>query len=113
MRNPNMRASRCVPQKRPAGHGRALYLELNLRAEIIANSNEIVFLYEELMDHRIVRLNPEHSVNLKPSWYGDSVGHWDGDTLVVDTWASTIGPGSTASVRRIPTKFASSSAITG
>jgi hypothetical protein len=60
-------------------------LELNLRAEIIANGNEIVFLYEELMDHRIVRLNAEHPANLKPSWYGDSVGYWDGDTLVVDT----------------------------
>jgi hypothetical protein len=24
-------------------------------------------------------------VNLKPSWYGDSIGHYEGDTLVVDT----------------------------
>ena len=60
-------------------------LELNLRAEIIDNGNQIVFLYEELMDHRIVRLNAEHPANLKPSWYGDAIGHWEGDTLVVDT----------------------------
>src|SRR5262249_15917061 len=26
-----------------------------------------------------------HSANVKPSWYGDSVGHYEGDTLVVDT----------------------------
>jgi len=27
----------------------------------------------------------EHTANLLPSYYGDSVGHWEGDTLVVDT----------------------------
>ncbi len=26
-----------------------------------------------------------HSANVKPSWYGESVGHYEGDTLVVDT----------------------------
>ena len=60
-------------------------LELNLRAEFIDNGNQIVVLYEELMDHRIVRMNAEHPANLRPSWYGDSVGHWEGDTLVADT----------------------------
>jgi hypothetical protein len=60
-------------------------LELNLRAQIIDGGNQIVFLYEELMDRRIVRLNAEHPADLKLSWYGDSVGHWEGDTLVVDT----------------------------
>jgi hypothetical protein len=34
---------------------------------------------------RHVRLNASHSANPKPSWYGDSVGHYEGDTLVVDT----------------------------
>jgi hypothetical protein len=60
-------------------------LELNLRAQIIDDDKQIVFLYEELMDHRLVRLNAAHPANLQPSWYGDSVGHWEGDTLVVDT----------------------------
>jgi hypothetical protein len=30
-------------------------------------------------------MNVPHSENPKPSWYGESVGHYDGDTLVVDT----------------------------
>ena len=36
-------------------------------------------------DVRRVRLNARHPDPLTPSWYGDSVGHYEGDTLVVDT----------------------------
>ncbi|MDE2475941.1 MAG: hypothetical protein KGO48_12890 [Alphaproteobacteria bacterium] len=38
-------------------------------------------------DHmsRHVYMNVPHSKNLKPSWFGESVGHYEGDTLVVDT----------------------------
>jgi hypothetical protein len=34
---------------------------------------------------RRVYLDVPHSANPKPSWYGESVGHYEGDTLVVDT----------------------------
>jgi hypothetical protein len=34
---------------------------------------------------RQVRLNELHRSPLKPSWYGDSVGHYEADTLVIDT----------------------------
>ena len=34
---------------------------------------------------RRVRLNEPHPSPLKSSWYGDSVGHYEGDTLVIDT----------------------------
>ena len=39
------------------------------------------------LDHQIRRiyLDVPHSKNVKPSWYGESVGHYEGDTLVVDT----------------------------
>jgi len=38
-------------------------------------------------DHmsRHVYMDVPHSTNLKPSWFGESVGHYEGDTLVVDT----------------------------
>jgi hypothetical protein len=40
-----------------------------------------------MQDHQVrrVSLDVPHSTNVKPSWYGESVGHYDGDTLVVDT----------------------------
>jgi len=34
---------------------------------------------------RRIYLNVPHSKEPKPSWYGESVGHYEGDTLVVDT----------------------------
>jgi hypothetical protein len=30
-------------------------------------------------------MNQEHPADLNPTWFGDSVGKWDGDTLVIDT----------------------------
>lgn len=36
---------------------------------------------------RHIYMNVPHSPNPKPSWYGESVGHYEGDTLVVDTIA--------------------------
>jgi hypothetical protein len=38
-------------------------------------------------DHRVRRvyLNRAHSTRIAPTWYGESVGHYEGDTLVVDT----------------------------
>ena len=46
---------------------------------------EVVMTWQA--DHQIrhVYLNVPHSPRLKPSWYGESVGHYEGDTLVVDT----------------------------
>jgi hypothetical protein len=34
---------------------------------------------------RQVRMNQSHPARVMPSWYGDSVGHYEGDTLVIDT----------------------------
>jgi hypothetical protein len=38
-------------------------------------------------DHEVrrVRMNAQHPSPLTPSWYGDSIGHYEGDTLVIDT----------------------------
>src|ERR1700751_2804355 len=37
-------------------------------------------------------MNEPHPAQVTPSWYGDSVGHYEGDTLVIDTVGIKIGP---------------------
>src|SRR2546423_3593336 len=51
----------------------------------IQTPKEVTMMWQ--MDHQIrhVYLDVPHSRNPKPSWYGESVGHYEGDTLVVDT----------------------------
>jgi hypothetical protein len=39
-----------------------------------------------------VRLNARHPAKVTPTWYGDSVGHYEGDTLVIDTVGMKMGP---------------------
>jgi hypothetical protein len=52
---------------------------------IVQGPKEVVMILESFSDVRRIYLADKHSVNLKPSWYGDSIGHYEGDTLVVDT----------------------------
>jgi len=46
---------------------------------------EITIIEESDMQVRRIYLNVPHTANPKPSWYGESVGHYEGDELVVDT----------------------------
>jgi hypothetical protein len=46
---------------------------------------EVVLIWDSDHQVRHVYLNVPHSDNPKPSWYGESVGRYEGDTLVVDT----------------------------
>lgn len=49
--------------------------------------NLFVILFEgNIHSYRQIFLDrKEHPKELNPNWYGDSIGHWEGDTLVVDT----------------------------
>jgi hypothetical protein len=42
-------------------------------------------MWREDNQSRRIAMEVPHSANLKPSWYGESVGHYEGDTLLVDT----------------------------
>ena len=54
--------------------------------QMIQKPDHITMLYGGYNNEvRQVRLNAKHPSPLKPSWYGDSVGHYEGDTLVIDT----------------------------
>jgi hypothetical protein len=53
---------------------------------IIQQPDKVLLIYTgPSTDVRRVRLNDRHPEPITPSWYGDSVGHYEGDTLVVDT----------------------------
>jgi len=52
--------------------------------QMMQQPDRIVMLYNGDQVRR-VRLNQPHASPLTPSWYGDSVGHYEGDTLVIDT----------------------------
>ena len=52
---------------------------------ILQTPNEVTMIFDSNAETRHIRLNASHAANPKPSWYGDSVGHYEGDTLVVDT----------------------------
>jgi hypothetical protein len=53
--------------------------------DLIQTPTMVVFLYNNNDQIRYVYLDQPHSKNITPSWYGESVGHYEGDTLVVDT----------------------------
>jgi hypothetical protein len=54
---------------------------------ILQSPTEVAMIFSGNAEVRHIWLNASHSANLKPSWYGESVGHYEGDTLVVDTIA--------------------------
>jgi hypothetical protein len=54
--------------------------------KIIQTGKLVVMLFEgNIHSYRQVFLDRGHSKDLEPTWYGESIGTWDGDTLVVDT----------------------------
>jgi hypothetical protein len=57
----------------------------NSTYQIYQSDDTVVFLAEMVHDARIVRIGSKHGPSSVKKWMGDSVGHWDGDTLVVVT----------------------------
>ena len=51
----------------------------------VQTPRQVTILAQHDNDVRRIYLDVPHSENPKPSWYGESVGHYEGDTLVVDT----------------------------
>ncbi len=57
----------------------------NNNYEIVQTPDNVVILVEMVHDARIIRINGTHAPASVRQWLGDSIGHWEGDTLVVDT----------------------------
>ncbi len=53
--------------------------------EIVQTPDKTVFLYEVQHLYRVIHMNAQHPRRVQPSFLGHAVGHWEGDTLVVDT----------------------------
>jgi hypothetical protein len=60
--------------------------------QLLQQPDRIIIIYDFNHEVRHVRLNQPHPAQVTPSWYGDSVGHYEGDTLVIDTVGIKVGP---------------------
>jgi hypothetical protein len=77
------------------GVPRANYMPLPF--QIFQTTKDVAILYEYVHAYRLIRMDGKHPEDVD-FWMGDSRGHWDGDTLVVDvsdnndqTWLDASG----------------------
>ena len=77
-------SNQCAPQAVP-------YILRQQEIQLLQEKDQVTILY--MLDHHVrhVRLNASHPARVTPSWQGDSVGHYEGDTLVVDTVGIKVG----------------------
>jgi hypothetical protein len=89
----NDRVYKCAPPGMPY-----IYIQI-FPMQIIQTAREVIELFE--YDHTVRHIfidGRKHPADLKPSYNGHSIGHWEGDTLVVDTiglngknWLDRVG----------------------
>jgi len=77
--------NQCWPEPTP------FTLNIQFGVKIIQQKDEVV-LINLTNQVRRVRLNVPHSPRPTPTWQGESVGHYEGDTLIVDTVGQQVGP---------------------
>jgi hypothetical protein len=77
--------------------------------QFVQTANAILIASEELHEARVIRMNAKHAPAAITSWLGDSIGRWEGDTLVIET--THFAP--TSATRAAPNSlfFVSSQAI--
>src|SRR5437868_236314 len=78
-------SNQCLPMSPP-------YILQRQEIEVLQQKKQITILYNEDQQIRRVRLNAQHPAHVVPSWYGDSVGRFEGDALVIDTIGIRVGP---------------------
>ena len=71
-------SSNAVPPMIPNGFGQNLY-------QIVQTPQHVLIYTEVVHDARVIRMNSQHPPAGIRFWLGDSIGRWEGDTLVVDT----------------------------
>jgi len=67
---------------------------IQLGVQFIWHGDELLMLYPQDDQVRHIRMNGTHPHNLKPVPMGDSIAHWEGDMLVIDTLGIKVEPAS-------------------
>lgn len=78
-------ADRCLIGSRGSGGPPMLNNIYNNTYQIVQTPTHVMIDVEMMHDARIIRMEQAHKPEAVKQWLGDSVGHWDGDTLVVVT----------------------------
>jgi hypothetical protein len=68
------------------------YVFWDFLLQIFQRPDHLIMVYRHGNEMRHVRMNEAHPAHVMPSWYGNSVGHYEGDTLVIDTIGIKVGP---------------------
>lgn len=76
---------RCMVGFGSSGGPPMLPVLYNNHLQIVQTEDYVMILVEMNHDARIIRLNSEHRGESYSPWLGDSIGEWEGDTLVVKT----------------------------
>ena len=76
----------------PGGMPGAMSPPKELSLQILETPSQVTVLFEFYGTYRVIHLNQEHPLHPDPTSLGYSVGHWEGDTLVVDTIGLTPNP---------------------
>jgi hypothetical protein len=71
-------SNQCRPQGVP-------YIFWDFSMQMLPSPDHITMVYRQGNETRRIRMNQPHPQIVTPSWYGDSVGRYEGDTLVIDT----------------------------
>lgn len=72
-------SAECIPP------GQTWQIDLNFPFQVFQSKDSVTFVFQEYHGIWTVRLNQPHRSADSREYMGDSVGHWEGDTLVVDT----------------------------
>jgi hypothetical protein len=71
-------SNQCTPWSAP-------YAWRALLMQMVQQKDQVVIIYVGDQQLRHIRLNAQHPARVTPSYMGDSIGHYEGDTLVIDT----------------------------
>jgi hypothetical protein len=81
------------PSNQCVSVGTPYILRIN-EMEMVQRRDRVLILYMQDHQVRTIRLNASHPAKVTPTWHGDAIGHYEGDTLVVDTVGIKVGPAS-------------------